>query len=175
MIECVNWCNDNNGFITAVLSVIGLFLSFIAIVVSVRTARLPYRKKIKLSFSTDVELSYDPETGKSDSRVVGMSVNAANVGFRNICITYLGIGIKNSWWSCDMQKLGKVKGKITGTGMVEPTQLKTESFGRLDLAAILPQFEKKAKAYVLLQDTEGKEYKKKITKVKELRKTMSIP
>ena len=36
----INWCNDNNGFITAILSAIGLLLSVIAIVVSIRTARL---------------------------------------------------------------------------------------------------------------------------------------
>lgn len=175
MNEFINWCNVNNGFLTAVLSAIGLLLSVIAIFVSVRTAWLPYRKKVKLSYSTDVLFSKDLEAGTVKSTITGISVNAANVGSRNICITYLGIGIKRYWWSRSMQKLGKVKEEITGTGMVEPTQLKTEFFGRLDLIAVLSQFNPTDKTYVLMQDTEGKEYKKKITTVKALRKTMSLP
>ena len=30
----INWCNDNNGFTTALLSAIGLVLSVIAVIVS---------------------------------------------------------------------------------------------------------------------------------------------
>ena len=36
-MEFVQWCNENEGFLSAVLSIIGLMLSVIAIVVSVQT------------------------------------------------------------------------------------------------------------------------------------------
>ena len=45
-MEFICWCNENNGFLTAVLSIIGLLLSMIAIVVSVSTARMPYKKRL---------------------------------------------------------------------------------------------------------------------------------
>ena len=44
----IEWCNQNNGFISAILSIIGLLLSIIAIVISIHTARLPYKKKLLL-------------------------------------------------------------------------------------------------------------------------------
>ncbi len=42
----INWCNDNNGFTTALLSAIGLVLSVIAVIVSIRTAMLPFKKNL---------------------------------------------------------------------------------------------------------------------------------
>jgi len=47
-MNIIRWCNENNGFLTAILSLIGLVLSVTAIVVSIRTARLPYKKKLML-------------------------------------------------------------------------------------------------------------------------------
>ena len=47
-MNIIQWCNENNGFLTAILSLIGLVLSVPAIVVSLRTARLPYKKKLML-------------------------------------------------------------------------------------------------------------------------------
>ena len=38
-MNIIRWCNENNGFLTAILSLIGLVLSVTAIVVSIRTAR----------------------------------------------------------------------------------------------------------------------------------------
>ena len=70
----VNWCNKNNGFITAILSAIGLLLSIIAIVVSIRTARLPYKKKLKLTSSVDVVFSNNTITGEVISSIMGITV-----------------------------------------------------------------------------------------------------
>ena len=50
-MNIIRWCNENNGFLTAILSLIGLVLSVTAIVVSIRTARLPYKKKLMLSLT----------------------------------------------------------------------------------------------------------------------------
>ena len=54
-MDCIiQWCNDNDGFLSAILSVIGLIISIIAIVVSIRTARLPFKKKLKMTVATEV-------------------------------------------------------------------------------------------------------------------------
>lgn len=46
IIEVIEWCNNNTGFATIVLSILTLIVSIIAIFVSLSTARLPYKKKI---------------------------------------------------------------------------------------------------------------------------------
>ena len=46
-MNIIRWCNENNGFLTAILSLIGLVLSVTAIVVSIRTARFHCRLFIR--------------------------------------------------------------------------------------------------------------------------------
>ena len=45
----IQWYNDNVVFATIVLSTLTLLVSIIAIIVSIRTARLPYKKLIKIN------------------------------------------------------------------------------------------------------------------------------
>ena len=47
----IQWFNENNGFSAAILSVVGLLLSSIAIIISIKVAKLPYKKKIKINMS----------------------------------------------------------------------------------------------------------------------------
>lgn len=79
----VQWCNENNGFLTAILSVIGLLLSIIAIVVSIHTARLPYKKQLLLGSSlllgASVNLGISAKTF-----IMGLSASATNIGNRTI-------------------------------------------------------------------------------------------
>lgn len=93
MTDFIKWCNDNNGFLTAILSIIGLFLSIIAMVVSIRTARLPYKKKLLLGSSlllaAEVTIGGDVRTF-----IAGLSASATNVGNRPVNLTYLGYAIK---------------------------------------------------------------------------------
>ena len=89
----IEWCNQNNGFISAILSIIGLLLSIIAIVISIHTARLPYKKKLLLGSSLLLGVSRIPLRG-TETSLVGMSSTATNVGNRTISLTYLGFAIK---------------------------------------------------------------------------------
>ena len=109
----INWCNDNNGFITAILSAIGLLLSVIAIVISIRTARLPYKKKLKLTSFVDVAISKNTITEEVVSNIMGISINAANIGSRNVSITYLGICVKDKKSNRDKQRMTKIRDEIT--------------------------------------------------------------
>ena len=86
----IQWCNDNNGFLTAILSLIGLILSVTAIVVSIRTARLPYKKKLLLGSSLLLGVSRIPLRG-TETSLVGMSSTATNVGNRTISLKYVDL------------------------------------------------------------------------------------
>lgn len=89
----ITWCNSNMGFLSAILSLIGIVLSIIAIIVSLRTARLPYKKKVKLSASMSIRVFQNALTNVIQSEVIGVTVNAVNVGSRNVNITYLGFAV----------------------------------------------------------------------------------
>ena len=164
----INWCNENNGFITAILSAIGLLLSVIAIVVSIRTARLPYKKKLKLTSSVDVAFSKNTITGEVISNIMGISVNAANIGSRNVSITYLGICIKDKKSNRNKQKMAKVRDEITGTGMIAPAEIKTELYKKDDLLYSLSSLSGDAQIYLYAKDTEGTEYFKSAGNAKNM-------
>lgn len=91
MTEVIQWCNQNNGFLTGGLSFLTLLVSVIAIIVSIKTARLPYIKKIKLSSSVNFLFSMNQLTGDTKSEFSGISINAVNVGNRNANIRFGGL------------------------------------------------------------------------------------
>lgn len=44
----IEWCNNNQGFMSFILSIVTIAISVIAILVSIRMAYLPYLKKVKV-------------------------------------------------------------------------------------------------------------------------------
>lgn len=42
------WCNQNQGFLSAILSLLALLLSVLTIVMTYRLGRMPYKKKVKM-------------------------------------------------------------------------------------------------------------------------------
>lgn len=89
----IQWCNDNNGFLTAIFSLIGMILSVTAIVVSIRTARLSYKKRILLGSPILLAAGIVPGVG-AESSLLGMAASATNVGNRTVNLTYLGYTVK---------------------------------------------------------------------------------
>lgn len=85
MNEFIIWCNNNVGFVSIVLSALTLFVSIIAIIVSIHTARLPYRKRLMV-----VTGNYISEDG------IGYHITATNIGNRNIKIKTIGFLIGKS-------------------------------------------------------------------------------
>lgn len=83
----INWCNGNQGFISALLTIMSIALSVIAIIISVITAKLPFRKKIAVAYFTNI--------GVGDYEGIEFfSVEATNIGNRVIKINYVGVGVK---------------------------------------------------------------------------------
>lgn len=54
--------------------------------------------------------------------------------------------------------MAKIRDEITGTGIIAPTEVKTEMFKNADLIFALSKLSKKARLYLYARDTEGKEY-----------------
>lgn len=159
MNNLINWCNSNNGFLTAILSIIGLLLSVIAIVVSIRTARLPYKKQIRLSASTNIFISKNMLTADVKSQVAGVSVNATNSGARVINLTYLGLGIigDDGGWLY----LNKLYEGMEGKGTIRPSEIHTTNYPIKDLLMSLQDMKDDTKIFIIATDSEGKIYKKK--------------
>ena len=49
----IDTCNNNSGFISAILTIITIFLSLFAIIVSIKAMRLPYKQDLKIYSAID--------------------------------------------------------------------------------------------------------------------------
>lgn len=82
MTDIIKWCNDNQGFLSAVLSLGTLFVSVIAIIISICTFRLPYKKKLLVTTGRYVGVGIDS---------IGIHVTATNIGNRSLKIKNMGL------------------------------------------------------------------------------------
>lgn len=90
-MECIKsiieWCNDNQGFISAVLSVLTIIISVIAIYYSNKVGRIPYRKKMQV-----IPCYYE----KNGSPIIEMMV--INYGLMTLVISHISIkDVKNDY------------------------------------------------------------------------------
>lgn len=151
------WCNNNDGFTSAVLSVIGIGLSVIAIWVSISTARLPYKKKVILSSNTLIGVNSIPGVFEQ-TYITGISVSITNVGNRPIYIDYLGLSIKENKKYLRMYPLQK---ELKSYFSLAPSEAVENKYERDLLVRELSTRDLKCELFVLAKDTEGTEYKKK--------------
>ncbi len=157
-MSIIQWCNDNNGFLTAILSLIGLILSVTAIVVSIRTARLPYKKKLLLGSSILLGVSRIPIRG-TETSLMGLSSTATNIGNRAISLTYLGFAIKKDRKFNTMYPIDR---PFDSRETLEPSEMYDVKFSRDEIIKGLSREDQKLKVYAYASDTEGTQYKKQI-------------
>lgn len=153
----VEWCNANNGFISAILSIVGLALSLIAIIVSIRTARLPYKKKLLLGSYLSIGTGLAPG-GHAKTQIVGMSASATNIGNRTVNIVYLGYAIKKDG---RYNMIYPINREFDSKESLDPSEMAETQFYTEELLKCFSREDKKAKLYVYAKDTEGTEYKRK--------------
>lgn len=135
----VKWCNCNEGFVSAVLSVLTLMTSIIAIWISVRLAYIPYKKRIFINPVFDIkENKYE------------LSLTIANSGNKLIGISYVTVYYKNEYIGDNCEQK-----------FIEPSKT-NEYFIELNLNAENVKFDKKRKVKIVVDDTEKKEYKFKV-------------
>ena len=156
MGEIISWCNDNNGFLTGILSLLTLFVSIIAVAVSIRTARLPYMKRLILSSDITILFGTNDFTGQPMSQFAGITVNATNIGNRNINIKFLGFAIRTGFKLQKMQTTGR---ELGGNGILEPTAVATIEYTAKEMMGF-GTLKPRTKVYCCAMDTEGKTYLK---------------
>ena len=164
MAEIIGWCNTNNGFLTGILSIVGLLLSTIAIAISIHTARLPYKKKVKLGSSTLIGAAMGGGLCTSPA-VIGFAASVTNVGNRTVYMTYIGYAIKANG---KYNKIYPINRDFDCKAMLGPSEYKDVQFMTNELAQSFSKLDRRTKLYVYASDSEGKEYLRKVGTVGEL-------
>lgn len=144
LAEVIQWCNENVGFATIVLSVLTLLVSVIAIIVSVKTARLPYKKMLKIETG-----SYLTTDGKT-----GLHVTAINCGNIDFTISSMGFVTKGNQFMVNFHSNNQYPLRLkNGDGV-------SEYF--IDEAPAVQQLKTNKKIIAYVKDSEGKIYKKRM-------------
>lgn len=143
----INWCNTNQGFVSAILALTSIALSIIAIIVSINVAKIPFKKKIAVAFYTNLGVGLS-------SGVEFYSVEATNIGNRVIKVSFVGVAYKEKGW----KKLFNTAIPNTANVMLDinesiSTQYEINQLNQLAIEKTL---------YAIAIDIEGKIYKKKI-------------
>lgn len=148
----IEWCNNNMGFASLLLSALTLFVSILAIIVSIHTAKLPYKKKLLVtsgSYFTDGS--------------IGIHITASNVGNRNIKIKTIGIL---------MGKMVYVNKNSLFDDQVILTQgdVTSQYFDLEDLkvSIAMNKIKSSTRMIAMIEDTEGRRYKKRLPKIKKI-------
>lgn len=147
------------------MSVVGVVLSLITIVVSIRASRLPYKKGLKLSSYHNYAPIPNPSIQKTEIRLIGFSIETVNVGFRNINITFLGFGFREKKFKKDHKKIVNTQDNQAYLGVIKPTEIASNLYDTKSLLATLEQLPSNTKLYIIAQDSEGKIYSKRTGKV----------
>lgn len=169
MEDIINWCNNNEGFANIFLSIVGTILSVIAIVVSIKTARLPYKRKVKITAGTNLQFSIG--LSKVSGSVAGISINVLNLGNRDVNISYLGYVIKTDK---GYQKVVNISDEMKGIGILHPTEVHCNSYSSTDIISSFSRINPKTKVYAYAEDSEGHSYKKYIGRAGKIAKNMSL-
>lgn len=163
----IEWCNANGGFLSGVLALLTLVVSIVAVIVSIRTARLPYKKRLVLSSDMTMLVRQSNLNGEVVTHFTGITVNATNVGNRNVNISHLGFAIVKEG---KLQIMQPITHQLGGTGILRPTEVATATYTPKDMLGIR-QNNSRTKVYCYARDTEGTIYKRyyarigKITKI----------
>ena len=141
----IEWFNQNEGFVSALLSLLTILLSVVAIAVSIHTAKLPYKKAMMILGGSEISGSGE-----------GIYVTAINIGNRPIKISMIGLMIGGKqYFAHDQTSINQI---ILHTGETTEHHLLLS-----ELQKALPKtLSITEKIYAYAKDVEGCIYKKKI-------------
>lgn len=88
-MDFINWCNSNQGFLSLLLAIFTALISVVAIIISILTARLPYKKKLKITTSYMFAIA---QTVMGNLSTRYLTVGVVNVGNRTVSTDYVGLG-----------------------------------------------------------------------------------
>lgn len=144
----IDFCNNNIGFVEALLSILTLSTSIIAIVVSLNTARLPYKKKTIMNFNSCFLIT----DCVSDDYFY--SVDITNIGNTPVYLQYFGLGTRISGRIQKITSLSDLnhhKGRL-GVGETLEVMYSKDVFQELDVR----------KCFLLSIESDGKHHIRKI-------------
>lgn len=144
LTNIIQWCNENVGFATIVLSVLTLLVSIIAVIVSIRTARLPYKKSIKIEAGSYINI-------KGES---GLHVTAICCGNMDFTINSMGFIAKDNMLIANLFSNNKYPVTLKNGEQI------TEHFSDEADAIQILKSSRKIIAYV--QDSENRMYRKRV-------------
>lgn len=148
----INWCNNNQGFIDMILSVSTLIVSLLAVIISIITAQLPYKRKIDITCGYSMGMDIDFE---------GIYVTATNIGNRAVRICTIGFCVKNNtYFNKDTI--------LQSTVILKPGDITTQYIDKRDYSIFKRNNSKNQKIYAFAKDETGKMYKKYLCKIKTL-------
>ena len=130
-------------------SIIGIILSIIALIVSIRAAKMPYKKKLRMY----VEGYY--REGNFDS----FEMVAVNSGNREIFIDYLGIVEGKSDHPKELLQYCSIKGETNG---IKPGERFTKGYSASYYRELYKNICDLNRVYICAKDSEGKRYFQKI-------------
>lgn len=165
----IEWCNENQGFVSALLTLVTILLSVIAIVVSISTARKPYKKKIMLATSLTLGVVTSPYIGNKPT-VIGYAVSASNIGNRTVNITYLGFAVRIEG---KLQRLYPFNRDLEGKGVLQPTETSEVQYLSEELVKGFSKIGHDTKVFACAIDSEGKEVLKSAGTVGALLKNLT--
>ncbi|MBQ2905194.1 MAG: hypothetical protein IJE54_01235 [Peptococcaceae bacterium] len=145
MTEFILWCNENQGFASLLLSALTLLVSIIALGVSIRTAKLPYKKKLLVNTGTYISINR-----------IGLHITVTNVGNRNVKIKNIGFLLSGNNVYINSHTLFDSQVVLTPGGTT--SQYYDVDDFRKAIKGTNTSENTMIKAFV--EDTEGKKYKK---------------
>lgn len=148
----VSWCNSNQGFLTAIFSAASLLISTVAIFISIQTARMPFKKKIRISGGTYITIDE-----------VGLNVTVTNVGQCPVKVNMIGFLI-------DGKQLFN-KFTISSSQIMLHTSESTThylSIAELQTSIIQAKVGITCSVYAFMRDSEEKVYKKYVCDVNKI-------
>lgn len=149
----VEWCNENQGFVTAIFSLLSLLLSTIAIGISISTAKRPYKRAMRISAGSWLGIGNDMEGNQ------GIYVKALNIG--NVPINVVDVGMMLGNNICiKVDAISNLRCVLKQMEEVE------QSFSREELKETFRG--KKGRVYAFAKDAEGYIYKKYVCKTSDL-------
>lgn len=147
----IAWFNQNVGFVSALLSFFTIVLSVVAIVVSIRTAKLPYKKAMMVLAGNEI-------SGMGD----GIYVTAINTGNRPIKISMIGLMIAGKqYFTYDQIAANQI---IIHTGETTEHHMLLSELRQVLPQTVLPE----ENVYAYVKDAEGCIYKKWIGIVRDI-------
>ena len=161
MKEFIEWCNDNQGFLTFLLSTFTILISIIAIIVSIRTAKLPYYKRAILNSTQN----YIVKAGNVSPVPYEIELSFSNIGNCPIGLHTLAIGFH---YKNNMSQLYSLEDGNISEQIVQPAGIVRHKYKFSNIVLFLKDESSKnnsrinlnTKLYIFARDTEGKTYKR---------------